>query len=75
MIIDADPVSARPARAEDLVRDQPQIDQAPVGQETSGAQVCHTRIRRQTRMHKLHVRQDQVNTRNDLVITKYSAKA
>jgi hypothetical protein len=34
-IIDVDPISARPARAEDLVRDQPQIDQAPVGPETS----------------------------------------
>jgi hypothetical protein len=38
-IIDVDPISARPAGAEDLVRDQPQIDQAPGGPETSGAQV------------------------------------
>jgi hypothetical protein len=38
-IIDVDPISARPAGAEDLVRDQPQIDQAPVGPGTSGAQV------------------------------------
>jgi hypothetical protein len=38
-IIDVDPISARPARAEDLVRDQPQIDQAPGGPGTSGAQV------------------------------------
>jgi hypothetical protein len=38
-IIDADPISAVPGRAEDLVRDQPQIDLAPGGPETSGAQV------------------------------------
>jgi hypothetical protein len=38
-IIDADPISARPVGAKDLVRDQPQIDQAPVGPGTSGAQV------------------------------------
>jgi hypothetical protein len=38
-IIDVDPISARPAGAEDLVRDQPQLDQAPIGLETSGAQV------------------------------------
>jgi hypothetical protein len=38
-IIDVDPISARPARAEDLVRDQPQIDQVPVGPETSSVQV------------------------------------
>jgi hypothetical protein len=38
-IIDVDPIIARPARVEDLVRDQPQIDQAPGGPRTSGAQV------------------------------------
>jgi hypothetical protein len=38
-IIDVDPISARPAGAEDLIRDQPQIDQAPGSPETSGAQV------------------------------------
>jgi hypothetical protein len=30
-VIDVDPISARPAGAEDLARDQPQIDQAPGG--------------------------------------------
>jgi hypothetical protein len=39
MIIDADPISAVPGGAEDLVRDQPQIDLALGGPETSGAQV------------------------------------
>jgi hypothetical protein len=39
MIIDVDPISAVPGGAEDLVRDQPQIDLAPGGPETSGAQV------------------------------------
>jgi hypothetical protein len=39
MIIDADPISAVPDGAEDLVRDQPQIDLAPGGLETFGAQV------------------------------------
>jgi hypothetical protein len=38
-IIDIDPISARPAGADDLVKDQPQIDQAPRGPGTSGAQV------------------------------------
>jgi hypothetical protein len=38
-IIDVDPISARPATAEDLMKDQPQIDQAPRGPGTSGAQV------------------------------------
>jgi hypothetical protein len=38
-IIDVDLISARPAGAEDLERDQCQIDQAPVGLGTSGAQV------------------------------------
>jgi hypothetical protein len=38
-IIDVNPISARPARADDLVKDQPQIDQAPRGPGTSGAQV------------------------------------
>jgi hypothetical protein len=39
MIIDADPISAVPDEAEDLVRDQPQIDLAPGGPEASGVQV------------------------------------
>jgi hypothetical protein len=39
-IIDTDPISAVPGGAEDLVRDQPQIDLAPGGPETSGAQVA-----------------------------------
>jgi hypothetical protein len=38
-IIDADPISAVPGGAEDLVRDEPRIDLAPGGPETSGAQV------------------------------------
>jgi hypothetical protein len=38
-IIDADHISAVPGGAEDLVRDHPQIDLAPGGPETSGAQV------------------------------------
>jgi hypothetical protein len=38
-IIDADPIRTVPGGAEDLVRDQPQIDLAPRGPETSGAQV------------------------------------
>jgi hypothetical protein len=38
-VIDVDPISARLARAEDLIRGQPQIDQAPRGPKTSGAQV------------------------------------
>jgi hypothetical protein len=38
-IIDIDPISAVPSGAEDLVRDQPQIDLDPGGLETSGAQV------------------------------------
>jgi hypothetical protein len=39
-IIDVDPISSRPAGADDgLVKDQPQIDQAPRGPGTSGAQV------------------------------------
>jgi hypothetical protein len=38
-IIDVDPISARPAGVENLIRDQPQIDEAPRGPETSGAQV------------------------------------
>jgi hypothetical protein len=38
-VIDVDPISVRPAEAEDLVRDQPQIDQAPGGPGTSSAQV------------------------------------
>jgi hypothetical protein len=38
-IIDVDPIRAVSGRAEDLVRDQPQIDLAPRGQKTSGAQV------------------------------------
>jgi hypothetical protein len=39
MIIDADPIGAVPGGAEDLVRDQPQIDLAPGGPEASGTQV------------------------------------
>jgi hypothetical protein len=38
-IIDVDPISAVPGGVEDLVRDQRQIDLAPGGLETSGAQV------------------------------------
>jgi hypothetical protein len=38
-IIDVDPISVRPAGAEDLVKDQPQIDQVPRGPGISGAQV------------------------------------
>jgi hypothetical protein len=38
-IIDVDPISARHAGAEDLVRDQPQIDQVLVGPGTSSMQV------------------------------------
>jgi hypothetical protein len=38
-VIDVDPISVVPGGAEDLVRDQLQIDLAPGGPETSGAQV------------------------------------
>jgi hypothetical protein len=38
-IIDVNPISAVPGGVEDLVRDQPQIDLAPGGPGTSGAQV------------------------------------
>jgi hypothetical protein len=38
-IIDADPILTVPGGGEDLVGDQPQIDLAPGGLETSGAQV------------------------------------
>jgi hypothetical protein len=38
-IIDVDPINAVPGGAEDLVRDQPQIDLAPGGPGTPGAQV------------------------------------
>jgi hypothetical protein len=38
-IIDVDPIMIVPSGAEDLVGDQPQIDLAPRGPETSGAQV------------------------------------
>jgi hypothetical protein len=41
-IIDVDSISAVPGGAEDLVRDQPQIDQVPGGPGTSGAQVPRT---------------------------------
>jgi hypothetical protein len=34
-----DPISCRPGRADDLVKDQPQIDQVPRGTGTSRAQV------------------------------------
>jgi hypothetical protein len=40
MIIDVDPISSRPGGADDdLVKDQPRIDQAPRGPGTSGTQV------------------------------------
>jgi hypothetical protein len=39
VIIDVDPISSRPGGADDLVRDQPQIDQALRGLGTFGAQV------------------------------------
>jgi hypothetical protein len=39
MIIDVDPIRTVPGGAEDLVGDQPQIDLAPGGLETFGAQV------------------------------------
>jgi hypothetical protein len=38
-VIDVDPISVVPGGTDDLVRDQPQIDLAPRGPETSGAQV------------------------------------
>jgi hypothetical protein len=39
-IIDVDPINARPGGVDDdLIKDQAQIDQAPGGLETSGAQV------------------------------------
>jgi hypothetical protein len=38
-IIDVDPIRTVPGEAENLVGDQPQIDLAPGGPETSGAQV------------------------------------
>jgi hypothetical protein len=38
-ILDIDPIGAQPTGTEDLVRDQPQIDQAPRSLGTSGAQV------------------------------------
>jgi hypothetical protein len=38
-IIDVDPIRTVPGGAEDVVGDQPQIDLAPGGPETSGAQV------------------------------------
>jgi hypothetical protein len=38
-IIDIDPINVVPGRADDLVGDHPQIDLAPGGPETSGAQV------------------------------------
>jgi hypothetical protein len=38
-VIDVDPISARTAGAKNLIKDQPQIDQAPKGPGTSGAQV------------------------------------
>jgi hypothetical protein len=40
--MDVNPISAVPGGAEDLVRDQPQIDQAPGGPRTSSAQVPRT---------------------------------
>jgi hypothetical protein len=41
-IIDVNPMSSRPAGVEDLIMDQLQIDQAPRGPETSGAQVSES---------------------------------
>jgi hypothetical protein len=41
-IIEVDPIRAVPGGAEDLVRDQLQIDLAPGGPETSGAQVLQS---------------------------------
>jgi hypothetical protein len=38
-VIDVDPISAVPGGTDDLVRDHPQIDLAPGGPGTSGAQV------------------------------------
>jgi hypothetical protein len=38
-VIDVDPIGVVSGRADDLVRDHPQIDLAPGGPETSGAQV------------------------------------
>jgi hypothetical protein len=38
-VIDVDPISARPAGTEDLIRDQLQNDQAPGGPGTTSAQV------------------------------------
>jgi hypothetical protein len=38
-IVDVDPMKSRPGGADDLVKDQPQIDPAPRGPGTSGAQV------------------------------------
>jgi hypothetical protein len=38
-VIDVDPISAVASGADDLVREQPQIDLAPGGPETSGVQV------------------------------------
>jgi hypothetical protein len=38
-VIDVDPIRAVPGGAEDLVRDQPQIELVPGGPETSGTQV------------------------------------
>jgi hypothetical protein len=46
-VIDVNPISVVPGGAEDLVRDQPQIDLAPGGPETSGAQVPHLCLRAQ----------------------------
>jgi hypothetical protein len=39
VVIDVDPISTVPGGTDDLVRDQPQIDLAPKGPGTSGAQV------------------------------------
>jgi hypothetical protein len=38
-VIDVDPISVVPGGTDDLVRDQPQIDLAPGGPGTSGAQI------------------------------------
>jgi hypothetical protein len=41
-IIDVDPISSRPAGADDLVKDHHKIDQVPRGLGTSGAQVSES---------------------------------
>jgi hypothetical protein len=43
-IIDVDPISSRPARVDDLIKDQAQIGQASGGPGTSGAQVPNSSL-------------------------------